>query len=120
MQIPSPGAAQPVSQGLTLAEHALRSLKGRLRYADATAILHATEVDTGPDGLLVVVGDPECGAYEWALLLGEGPAQRVEQHSNVGYGMPAVALRDGLIVAYGLPPAPIEPVIVKPGLRGAA
>lgn len=45
---------------------------------------------------LLIVGDPDNGGYEWAILR-EG---KVESHSNDGYGISEVALRDGLIAAF--------------------
>jgi hypothetical protein len=45
---------------------------------------------------LLIVGDPDCGGYEWVILT----SGKVESHSNDGYGISEVALRDGLIKAF--------------------
>lgn len=45
---------------------------------------------------LLIVGDPDCGGYEWVILI----SGKVESHSNDGYGISEVALRDGLIEAF--------------------
>jgi hypothetical protein len=63
----------------------------RLEYADPTClrVLHETQIDFNVD--LKVVGNPENGTYEWLI-------QRENRlvHSNCGYGMSSIALRDGL------------------------
>jgi len=45
---------------------------------------------------LLIVGDPDCGCYEWVIII----SGKVESHSNDGYGISEVALRDGLISAF--------------------
>lgn len=45
---------------------------------------------------LLIVGDPDCGGYEWVILI----SGKVAAHSNDGYGISEVALRDGLIEAF--------------------
>lgn len=45
---------------------------------------------------LLIVGDPDCGGYEWVILT----SGKVQSHSNDGYGISEVALRDGLIEAF--------------------
>ncbi|MFZ2279288.1 MAG: hypothetical protein WAW39_15960 [Prosthecobacter sp.] len=45
---------------------------------------------------LLIVGDPDCGGYEWVILI----SGEVVAHSNDGYGISEVALRDGLIEAF--------------------
>ena len=63
-----------------------------LHHTDASCLkdLHDIEVDCGVH--VKVVGNPENGAYEWLI-------QRDDRivHSDCGYGMSAIALRDGLI-----------------------
>jgi|GEM_PF-6470061 len=45
---------------------------------------------------LLIVGDPDSGGYEWVILV----SGKVQSHSNDGYGISEVALRDGLIEAF--------------------
>ncbi|WP_397384719.1 hypothetical protein [Prosthecobacter sp.] len=45
---------------------------------------------------LLVVGDPDNGCYEWVIIT----SSKVAAHSNDGYGISEVALRDGLIEAF--------------------
>lgn len=80
-----------------MAEQKLNSL--RLKYGRAVAIVHALEVDHV--NRVLVVGDPDNGCYEWALEKNSA----IQLHSDVAYGSPEVALRDGLIAFYGLPDA---------------
>lgn len=47
-----------------------------------------------------VFGDPENASYEWRLVHANG---LVEQHSDCGYGIPAIAMRDALVTFYGNP-----------------
>lgn len=47
-----------------------------------------------------VFGDPENASYEWRLVHANG---LVEQHSDCGYGIPGVAMRDALVIFYGSP-----------------
>ena len=77
----------------------------KLRYSGPTlAILHAIDID-GVTRVLVV-GDPANGAYEWAIERNG----KIEKHSDVGYGISFVALRDGLIQYWDLPhDAPLPP-----------
>lgn len=53
-------------------------------------VIHSLSV---MDDLLVVVGDPHNASYEWVVISPEG---HVKAHSNAGYGISVVALRDGL------------------------
>jgi hypothetical protein len=66
-------------------------------------VLYSLKVGMSED-CVEVVGDPDNGCYEWIIRTLEG----VLEHSDCGYGMPSVALRDGLIAYYGLPEDPIE------------
>lgn len=53
------------------------------------------------EGITVeIFGDPENASYEWRLVHANG---LVEQHSDCGYGLPVVAMRDALVIFYGLP-----------------
>lgn len=79
-------------------EHSLaRTLK--LNYTTPELVFYRIDID-GTNSLLVIGGDGE-GAYEWVVLKGGA----VEKHSDCGYGMSDIALRDGLIYCFGLPPA---------------
>lgn len=69
----------------------------RRRYGDTVSILRALDVDD--DVRVLVVGDGANGSYDWAIE----KKGSVEKHSDVGYGIADVALRDGLIEYYGLP-----------------
>lgn len=61
-----------------------------LHYTQNVRTLHTIDVDM--DVTVEVFGDPENGAYEWLIRrLGV-----VEMHSDAGYGICAIALRDGL------------------------
>ena len=50
--------------------------------------------------VLEIFGDPDNASYEWCLVRKDG---EVEQHSNCGYGISSIALRDGLCAYHGLP-----------------
>lgn len=49
-----------------------------------------------------VVRDPENAAYEWVIRAPDG----VREYSDVAYGSPEVALRDGLMAYRGMPETP--------------
>lgn len=70
-----------------------------LRDTDAAhlSVVHSITLD-GFDHTLEVVGNPEWASYEWVIRRGG----EVE-HSDCGYGIAAVALRDGLVAYYGVP-----------------
>ena len=71
----------------------------RFRYSDPVEIFWELEIG---DGIrLLVIGDGSMGAYEWAIER----AEYIEEHSDAAYGIVDIALRDGLIEVYGLPPA---------------
>lgn len=72
----------------------------RRRYGDTVSIIRALDVDD--DVRVIVVGDPNNGSYDWGIER----RGLVEQHSDVGYGIADVALRDGLIAYYGPPKSP--------------
>jgi hypothetical protein len=57
-----------------------------------------------------VFGDGDFASYEWRLVREDG---LVEQHSNCGYGMSAIAMRDGLIAYYGLPQPGTEAIDLR-------
>lgn len=69
-----------------------------LHYTDDVRTLLTVECDGGLS--VEVFGDGDNGSYEWRLVADNG---LVEQHSDCGYGIPALALRDGLIAYYGPP-----------------
>ena len=71
----------------------------RLNYTTPELVFYRIDID-GTNTLLVVGGDGE-GAYEWVVLKGGA----LEKHSDCGYVMADIALRDGLIYCFGLPPA---------------
>lgn len=50
--------------------------------------------------------DPVIGGYEWLIRTERG---RIKQHSDCGYGIAAIALRNGLIAYFGMPQDRIEP-----------
>ena len=72
--------------------------KIQLSHTRDVKTLLAVEVDVGVT--LEVFGEPDAASYEWRLVRDNG---LVEQHSNVGYGVPAIALRDGLCAYIGPP-----------------
>jgi hypothetical protein len=59
--------------------------------------LYSMDVDM--DAEVRIVGDPANGAYEW-IIVEHGI---VTKHSDCGYGMPSIAMRDGLVEFHGLP-----------------
>lgn len=67
-------------------------------YTGESEILMSIDVDM--DAELLIVGQPENGAYEW-VIVNHGV---VEKHSDCGYGMRSIALRDGLIAFHGMAP----------------
>lgn len=69
----------------------------RFNYTRVTHEMYRVVADHKTE--IVIVGDPANGCYEWMLRSGK----RVERHSDMGYGEPALAMRDGLIAYYGLP-----------------
>lgn len=71
----------------------------RFRFITETTVVHSIPVGT-TDDVVQVVGEPENGVYEWVINDQDNDTRRF---SDVGYGSPAVALRDGLIAALGLP-----------------
>jgi hypothetical protein len=72
--------------------------KPRFNYTTNKAVMHSIEVGMS-DSYVEVVGDPDNGSYEWIIRKPEG----ITEHSDCGYGITSVALRDGLIAYYGLP-----------------
>jgi hypothetical protein len=72
----------------------------RLRYTKAAKVLHSIPGD-GYEDFVEVVGDPGTASYEWLIRRGD----QVLEHSDCGYGMAAIALRDGLIKHLGPPEA---------------
>lgn len=72
-------------------------MEPRFRYTENRKTLHSIPV--GMTDLVEVVGDPDNAAYEWLVRTPDG----VREHSDVAYGSPEVALRDGLIAYCGMP-----------------
>ena len=68
-----------------------------LEYADGARlkVLYDLPVDVGTSRVKVI-GDPENGAYEWCIEDSHGLS-----YSDCGYGIPEVALRDGLTFYWG-------------------
>lgn len=69
----------------------------QFKYTENRATLlsiHCSMVDS-----VDVVGDPDNAAYEWLIVRNGKPCE----HSDVAYGSPEVALRDGLIAYLGMP-----------------
>lgn len=80
-------------------------LRRLFKWTDPTVVLHVVPI--GVDSQVLVIGEPENGAYEWAVS--SCTDGRITQRSDDGYGSPEVALRDGLIAVLGLPsPAAAE------------
>lgn len=66
-----------------------------LKYTSDIATLHRIDVDGCR--VVEVFGDPNNASYEFRIIR-DGV---IEHHSDDGYGMPAVALRDGINWALG-------------------
>lgn len=62
----------------------------KLKYTEPRAEIFCVPVD---GGIITVIGDPDNGAYEWCLV----EHGVITEHSDCGYGMATVALRDGMI-----------------------
>lgn len=80
-----------------------------LHFSSDVKTLLTIPCDSGDS--IEVFGDPENASYEWRLV---DEAGLVEQHSDCGYGLPAIALRDGLIAFYGLPQHGTQHVDFRP------
>lgn len=72
-----------------------------LRFTTDVRTLNACKLDLDSGVTAEVFGDPENASYEWRLVHANG---MVEQHSDCGYGVPAIAMRDALLVFYGPKP----------------
>ena len=55
-------------------------------------------VDLEQDRVLFVIGDPDNGSYEWMIV---GPGDVICGHSDEGYGIPSIALMNGLVAYWG-------------------
>lgn len=66
-------------------------------YTAAKVTLYSIPV--GMNTSVEVVGDPDNCSYEWI----HRTDNRIDRHSDDGYGMAQVALRDGLIAYLGMP-----------------
>ena len=76
------------------------SAAAKFRYTVARCTVHSIAVGMGDH--VDIVGDPENAAYEWLIRSPQG----VRCHSDVAYGSPDVALRDGLSAYLGEAGAP--------------
>lgn len=72
-----------------------------LQYTDLVKTLYSIPGD-GYEDFVEVVGDPDNASYEWLIRRGD----KVLEHSNCGYGMASIALRDGLVKHFGAPEKP--------------
>lgn len=68
-----------------------------LKYVDPDRIRVLHDFETDPGCHVKVIGDPANGAYEWLIENADGGVM----FSDVGYGIPECALRDGLAVWWG-------------------
>ena len=68
-----------------------------MRYTDHRhlTLIHRIDGDSGEDSI-EVVGDPDNASYEWVVRCGDEI-----KHSDCGYGMASIALRDALIEYHG-------------------
>ena len=80
----------------------LARLDAHLSYSRAVAVIF--DIDADESDHILVVGDPDNGGYEWCIER-DG---KVDAHSDKGYGIATIALRDGLIAYYGLPPTEVD------------
>ncbi|EPJ7985036.1 hypothetical protein VNPA120661_43410 [Pseudomonas aeruginosa] len=71
-----------------------------LRFTTDVRTLDTCRLDLASGVTAEVFGDPENASYEWRLVHANG---LVEQHSDCGYGVPAIAMRDALVTFYGTP-----------------
>lgn len=74
--------------------------KLNLKFTTDVRTLEACKLDLSSDVTAEVFGDPENASYEWRLVHANG---LVEQHSDCGYGIPAMAMRDALVIFFGPP-----------------
>lgn len=81
-----------------------------LRFTPDVATLETVKLDLSSGVTAEVFGDPENATYEWRLVHDDG---MVEQHSDCGYGIPSIALRDALVVFYGPPPFGVDIVDLR-------
>lgn len=74
------------------------------KYTGEAKVLLRIDVDLYAE--VIVVGQPENGAYEWVIVSERAIAGVgiVERHSDCGYGQMSIALRDGLIAYHGVTP----------------
>lgn len=69
-----------------------------MEYTDPTCLRTVYDISVDFSVNVMVVGDPENGAYEWLI---KRDTHLV--HSNSGYGCADIALRDGLMVYWSEP-----------------
>ena len=82
-----------------------------LKFTPDVATLEAIKLDLSSGMTAEVFGDPESATYEWRLVRDDG---MVEQHSDCGYGIPSIALRDALVAFYGPPSLGVDIVDLRP------
>lgn len=82
-----------------------------LDYVDTARLMILHEIWLCDGHVLFVVGDPDNGSYEWVIQHGAEL-----EHSNCGYSIPFVALRDGLIAYWGSPEGEM-PKSIKTAVR---
>lgn len=73
----------------------LRALRSKFKFSDVNSIVLRLELEA--DDFLYVVGDRDNGSYEFVILRGDD----VVDFSDCGYGIPNIALREGLSMYYG-------------------
>jgi hypothetical protein len=69
------------------------------KYTGEAKVVMRVDVDMYAE--VVIVGQPENGAYEWLIVNEIVGGFTVERHSDCGYGQKSIALRDGLIAYHG-------------------
>ena len=74
-----------------------RFLNPRLHYSRPEKILEAVELEDA-DTVLYVFGEPDMGSYEWMIC---GAGDIITSHSDAGYGIPSIALLNGLASYWG-------------------
>ena len=62
----------------------------RFKYTNNVEEVRRLDLEGGD--VLVIVGEPDMGSYEWVLIKGG----EVAKHSDDGYGWELSALRDGI------------------------
>lgn len=79
----------------------------RLQYSSLQPGWTWERIELEDDHWLEIIGDPHNACYEWLL---RSESAGVIRHSDCGYGIPGIALRDGLLSYYGPPTHSSPPV----------